>query len=79
MRPFSFLVASRRMTNPCPAHRAPLLEASPCDGCARASRCAAELLACSAFLRFASGASERQWRVLPRTDASADKYRKAIG
>jgi hypothetical protein len=49
-----------------------LLAPAPCASCARAPRCAAELLACSAFVAY----TERRphWQVLPRVDASHERY-----
>jgi hypothetical protein len=50
------------------------LGVAPCDGCARAARCAAERLACSAFVAFVEGRSGARWAVLPRTDASRARF-----
>ena len=55
---------------------APLLEATPCDGCVRAPRCAAEHLACSAFAAFLDG---RPWQAAPRVDASRERYERLFG
>jgi len=42
--------------------RLPLvLGPAPCDHCARAPRCAALQLACSAFAAFADGQSQARW------------------
>jgi hypothetical protein len=58
---------------------APLLEPAPCDGCARARRCAAELLACSAFAAFTQGRVAPYWHVLPRVDATRERYERLYG
>jgi hypothetical protein len=49
-----------------------LLAPAPCASCARAPRCAAELLVCSAFVAY----TERRphWQILPRVDASHERY-----
>jgi len=56
-------------------HRLMAQASCPCDGCARSPRCAAEQLACTAFAR---GESEIWWRVVPRTDATRERYRRAF-
>jgi hypothetical protein len=48
-----------------------MLEPSPCDDCARAQRCAAEHLCCSAFATFLYG---NDWRFRPRVDATRARY-----
>ncbi|MGH8143141.1 MAG: hypothetical protein ACREU2_11575 [Steroidobacteraceae bacterium] len=52
------------------------IEACPCEGCSRAARCAAELLACSAFERFDAGL---RWQFSPRTDATHERYAAIFG
>ncbi|MGH8142832.1 MAG: hypothetical protein ACREU2_09980 [Steroidobacteraceae bacterium] len=58
------------------ADAAASIEPCPCEGCARAARCAAELLACSAFERFDAGL---RWQLSPRTDASRERYAAIFG
>jgi hypothetical protein len=54
------------------------LGSAPCDNCDRAVRCAAERLACSAFVAFVEGRSGARRAVLPRTDASRERYRRVL-
>jgi hypothetical protein len=51
-------------------------EPAPCDGCARAARCAAEQLACTAFERFNAGL---RWQISPRCDASRERFDRIFG
>lgn len=39
---------------------------APCDLCPTRARCAAELLACSAFSGFFHGEAPKRWRAFPR-------------
>lgn len=55
---------------------APLSEPAPCDNCLRASRCAAESLACTAFLKFNNA---ERWEAAPRTDASHERFVRIFG
>lgn len=58
------------------AQAAASIEACPCEGCPKAARCAAELLACSAFERFDAGL---RWQLSPRTDATRERYVAIFG
>ena len=40
--------------------------AGPCDACSRATRCATEKLACTAFELFANHGGSERWRVAAR-------------
>jgi hypothetical protein len=51
-------------------------EPAPCDKCAGAVRCGAELLACTAFARFDAG---RPWADLSRSDANRGIYDAVFG
>jgi hypothetical protein len=54
-----------------------LLAPAPCASCARAPRCATELLVCSAFVAYTERRSH--WQVLPRVDASHQRYLALMG
>jgi hypothetical protein len=54
----------------------PLTDSCPCDACARAPRCAALKLACSAYAAFHGS---RPWELLPRVDASHQLYTRLLG
>jgi hypothetical protein len=53
-----------------------LVVGPPCATCPRAARCAAERLACFAFAAFVHG--EERWRILPRVDASRERYERVM-
>jgi hypothetical protein len=71
------IVAAARETVARIEHAGTVPTSDPCIGCARASRCGPELLACSAFVAFAEG--KRHWHVLPRVDASRERYERVMG
>jgi len=56
-----------------PMHLAQYLRTpAPCDACPHAARCAAELLACSAFVRFVSHGSG--WQGLARINPTPGRF-----
>lgn len=48
-----------------------MLGPAPCDDCESKTRCASELLACSAYAQFLLN---RPWALAPRVDASHERY-----
>jgi hypothetical protein len=55
----------------------PTFEPAPCDGCARAERCAAKTLACAAFESFVVYGGTR-WRGIERRCPSAAIYARVF-
>lgn len=55
-----------------------LARPAPCDGCKLRQRCAAERLACMAFVAFVHREDRNAWRTFARRDPSREMYDRAM-